>query len=65
MSDGKQNRKNQKENKDSKIHEPLSSYYPAPFEVAYPTLQNNAPEYSPHSVVYVKKSEPGKPGGNK
>ncbi|NLI13174.1 hypothetical protein [Pelotomaculum propionicicum] len=63
MSNGKLERKNLKETKDSKIHEPLSSYYPAPFEVENPTLQNEAPEYSPHSAVYVRKDELEKSGG--
>lgn len=41
----------------SKIHEPLSSYYPPPFTVESPTVQNVEPEYRPHSAVYVKKGE--------
>ncbi|MFX4262540.1 hypothetical protein ACOBQJ_10090 [Pelotomaculum propionicicum] len=41
----------------SKIHEPLSSYYPPPFTVEKPTMQNVEPEYRPHSAVYVKNEK--------
>ncbi len=41
----------------SKIHEPLSSYYPSPFTVEKPTIQNVEPEYRPHGAVYVKNEK--------
>lgn len=46
-----------KEAKGSKIHEPLSSYYPPPFKVDEPTLQNFAPTYYGHGSIYVNKEE--------
>ncbi len=49
---------------ESKIHEPLSSYYPPPFKVEKMTLQNLPPKYHGHGAVYVKndeyEDEPGK-----
>lgn len=41
----------------SKIHEPLSSYYPPPFTVEEPANQIAEPEYYGHGAVYVKKEE--------
>ncbi len=65
MSNSKPGKKNNKETTESKIHEPLSSYYPPPFEVEEPTQQNKAPEYYGHGAVYVRKDDPKKPEGNK
>lgn len=43
--------------KGSKIHEPLSSYFPPPFKVDEPTLQNVAPTYKGHGAVYVRNNK--------
>lgn len=64
MSNSKTNEKGRREPAKSKINEPLSSYYPSPFEVDEPTLQNNAPKHYGHGAVYVRKDEfPEKPEG--
>jgi len=64
MSNSKPILKNKKEPAKSKIREPLSSYYPSPFEVDEPTLQNVAPKHYGHGAVYVRKDEyPEKPEG--
>jgi hypothetical protein len=57
MSNEKPNKQNNKMPAESKIHEPLSSYYPPPFKVDHPTQQNKAPEYYGHGAVYVGKDE--------
>ncbi|OPX90050.1 MAG: hypothetical protein A4E53_01265 [Pelotomaculum sp. PtaB.Bin104] len=41
----------------NKIHEPLSSYYPSPFKLDEPTIQNFPPPYYGHGAVYVSKEE--------
>jgi hypothetical protein len=43
--------------KTSFIHEPLSSFYPSPFKVSEPTLQNEAPKYYGHVAVYVNRKK--------
>lgn len=50
-------KKKLKEAKGNKIHEPLSSYFPSPFEVDEPTLQNFAPKDYGAGIVYVNKKE--------
>jgi len=60
MSNSKPVLKNSKGTAESKIHEPLSSYYTPPFQVDNLTQQNKAPEYYGHGAVYVKKDEPEK-----
>lgn len=43
--------------KESFIHEPLSSFYPSPFKVNEPTLQNEAPKNYGHGAVYVNRKK--------
>ena len=49
--------KDKKVKKGSFIHEPLSSFYPPPFKVSEPTLQNEAPKYYGHGAVYVNNEK--------
>lgn len=49
--------KDKKIKKGSFIHEPLSSFYPSPFEVSEPTLQNKAPRNYGHGAVYVNRQK--------
>lgn len=46
-----------KPKKGDKVHGPLSSYFPPPFEVSEPTVQNFAPKYHGNGAAYVRNDE--------
>jgi hypothetical protein len=48
-----------KPKKASKIQEPPSSFYPPPFKVGEPVLQNYAPDYYGHGAAYVQNEDKG------
>jgi hypothetical protein len=43
----------------NKIQEPPSSFYPPPFKVGEPVLQNYAPDYYGHGAAYVQNEDKG------
>lgn len=56
--------KKKKEPGNSKIHEPLSSYFPSSFKVDDSTLQNITPRFHGNGAVYVRNDEyPERPEG--